>query len=314
LPEPDLAAACDSCIESQGCTVARACATSADCDAALRCIQACATEDCAYTCAAGHGADVAPFETDASVGAFADYRRLMEGSCANSCGTGAHWYCVGHVSWPVPKVAVSTFRDAVKDYVSGMPMAGVLVKACRLNDISCTQPVATGTTDEAGLVSLAIPNGMEGSAGLGWNGYAEFTAPTIMTQDGYFGSPSSDADDSAYDYVVTPSEAQLLEEAAGVTQDPLRGIVVAVVRDCLRDIAAGVDVAVSTADSLTVEYNSSFVRTTTTNADGIVIAFNVPRGTAEVTATPRAIGQVSSRVPLEVRDGRITQLLMIPTP
>ncbi|HLW44940.1 MAG TPA: hypothetical protein VKR78_01905, partial [Acidimicrobiales bacterium] len=107
----------------------------------------------------------------------------------------------------------------------------------------------------------------------------------------------------------TPSEGQTIvntvvaELDAGMA-DPSRGIVAVVVGDCTQQVAPGVEVTLSTADSQTIALNSDFGRSAPiTDSTGLVVFVLVPAGPVTVTAIPKATGKPSGKVDALVRVG-----------
>jgi hypothetical protein len=89
----------------------------------------------------------------------------------SQCGRGSDWSCVGHVTWHLPKSDTVTFTADVEDWVMrSSPVAGAEVAVCGADDPYCATPLGKGRTDDAGSVSLQVPQvrgprGLEGSLG-----------------------------------------------------------------------------------------------------------------------------------------------------
>ena len=180
--EPDVAAACQSCIVSNACDPTRACAASSDCDAINRCLLSCPTPDCFSACVISHGMDPTWNFLGANDdgGIFESFAQAQR-ACAAPCGLGSYWECVGHVSWPAPKSATTTYDFRVTDYSTGMGVPGVDLSVCSFTDPDCTQPLQVGTTDATGLASMPFQNTRNlpgGGGGLGLNGYLKGTSPS----------------------------------------------------------------------------------------------------------------------------------------
>ncbi len=323
ISEPAAALSCESCIEGNAkvCADARAAGTSVEGDAYWRCVLACQTEDCRLACGMNDPDGVtaeAPFQAD------------YAGACAASCGFGAYWACVGHVSWPPAKA--STWKDTFKvvDSTSHMGVPGLDVSVC-LN-CPCDTPgspvLAHARTDDAGVIAWMVPqvtnaNGL--GAGIGLDGCLEVTSPTMsyVPTFAYWGWPISEPvtdRSSSPNFVVNvlTQDAWAADQAMlGLKQDPARGWIGAIVFDCLGNLAPGVHVTTSDGDSAGItsfDFQPIGSEVEATTPGGVVIFFNVPPGLVTVSATPVALGTPSSQVTVNVAAGMETGLYMLPTP
>ena len=172
ISPPDAAVACQDCLTTNACDHARSCGTSAECDAFWRCYMACPFEyDCRQACANGH--ESAPWltTTNQTIRDDAPFFPDWSGTCASSCAFGGYWSCAGHVSWPFPKSTNSTFTLIARDAINtNLPLVGVDVSVCAGFDIPCAKPLAHGTTDSNGIVTLLLQNPRD-TVGFGLNGY-----------------------------------------------------------------------------------------------------------------------------------------------
>jgi hypothetical protein len=332
---PDAAAACQQCVTGSACSQEEACASSYPCTADLGPIylstvdfyEVYAETLCESSAAAGLtfniggqfkvcGRNPPTIESD---DAGSHLSTSFANSCTTACASGAYWACVGQVNWPSPEAPTTTLGFWIKDYVTDTRVAGALVRVCQPHDENCTQPLAMGTTDIVGQVSLTFQNGQATGAGLnngaGLNGFLRVTSPTIVPFDYYWGFPFVEAQvPSIFGTVITPSELQDQWNAVGVTTDPARGTVSVYVTDCRLNAASGVEVTLSPMDKLTQSFASTGASTTMTGPDGILTFANVPAGALQITATPLALGKPSSQVNIIVQAGYLTLATMYPTP
>jgi hypothetical protein len=322
LAEPGAAATCDACLKSNACQDARACGSSSDCDAYWRCYAACPTPDCRFACALEH---------DAGLQLLRPLQEDYSGICATPCAYGNYWACVGNVSWPGVSAPSVELVVPVIDFTNHLPVSGETVSVC----LSCpcgtsvTPVLAQGTTDDAGTVSLAVPQ-IVSAADVGLMGCVEVTSPDASTVPyfGYWGYPFSQAvvnpalgpgspaanlaAQSAQ--VFTPAEFAGATQYIGVTQLSGRGSIGAAVFDCLGNPAGGVQVAIDSHDPLITVYSASDDAGTTTAA-GLAFFYNVPPGTVQVTATPVSLGRGPSSVEtVIVAADTTTAVGMFPTP
>ncbi len=301
--EPDAAEPCGSCLATNACDVERACARSIDCDAINRCGLACPTLDCKEACQTAHGL-IVDFGSpaDAGTGPWPALESAAKGTCATACGIGGYWECVGKVSWPAPKTASSTIHFWELDLSSSSGVPGTNVSVCSAFDVGCTSPLKTGTTNGAGEVSLSFPNRDPDNPGVGFTGYLTLSGGDRLPGQLYWGFPLSEPDFFAFISSVTPALFQELVASSGVRVDPARSAMNVAVFDCLGNQAPGVMVTFDSMDSETVVHNGRgfAIPTPTTDSDGVVSFFNVPKGPVRVTATPTAIQRPSAIVEVTV--------------
>ncbi len=314
---PDAATACQNCVATNGCEVARTCGASVDCAAERLCKGVCATFDCAEACA---NAD------DAGYPAAIGLASITRGPCAGACARGADWSCVGHRNWPLPKPTADTVTMTiqVKDYTSGSLRSGVDVKVCDRNDVDCTSWLARGVTDTTGIVVLHVPNRVD-MGFLGLDGYLQLTSPEIVSDMLYWGFPLSEPDYALTDApasgwnaslrVFTLEELNQLGSSLGIPYDPSLSLLIALVNDCEFRAAPDVEVKTNPGTPTVKEFYGLSTTETATDPTYFSATFiGVPVGSIEVVATPRALNQPSSRETVNVRAGWVTGVMMAPTP
>jgi hypothetical protein len=334
ISEPDAAVACQQCLLERNCPQTEACASSELCVGFVMGFLAFPTLDsievseqtrCANSAALGLefligglsticGKNPPTLDADASLSSTAGAFAQSYGPCTTPCAIGNYWACVGHVTWPSPNSTTYTLGYTVADYVTSKPVEGALVQVCQPLDESCGVPLAHGTTDANGRVSLKFQNIRDGS-GLGLNGFLRTTGAGIVPLDLYWGFPLVEAQlPNLSGPAVAPTELQDQWNALNVMADPNRGTVVVTVGDCRIQTAPGVKITLSTADMSTQGFSTTGATTSTTGQSGVVVFANVPAVNTTITATPLALGKPSSQVTVTVHPGTITEALMYPTP
>jgi hypothetical protein len=222
------------------------------------------------------------------------------------------------VTWPFPTPGPSDLTLSVNESTTGSPVVGAIAKACHREDLTCANPISTGSTDASGKVTLALPDAP--AAGYGFQGYFDISSPQqAMVHYLYFLSfPLSEPHAQLAMLVLTPGALDGMVAVAHVTLDPTRGQVAVVAQDCLLTGAPGVSFAADAIDAQTRElyFIASELSTTATATDssGLAFFFNVPPGSLTIRATPKAVGTVSSTASLYVQPGALSFVQAIPTP
>lgn len=113
-------AACTTCVASTCCAEASACAGDEACAALSRCYRACTYPSCPEDCDARAGAA----STSAKATALA---ACLSGTCADACGYGTQWSCVGAFHWPAKMEGTVPYTVHATAFTDGSPMAGVKI-------------------------------------------------------------------------------------------------------------------------------------------------------------------------------------------
>jgi hypothetical protein len=277
---------------------------------------------------ASRGLDIAWFYAPPDAGKSAltsTYADFVRAGTTCSSAAGNYWECVGHLSWRPVNAAYTTLQARVQAF-SGSPLAELEVAVCAVGDPDCTGPLASGQTDDAGMVTLQIPL-HAGTVSSFTRIRSTTTSPTqVVPTYAYDAWPLTEArriagsgpgritgDQLGYGVLTTSSAAQE-QSVTGVTPDPTRGNVGLQVEDCMGVPASGVSVALSTADSQTVTVDGHFVRSDSiADTKGRLAFLNVPVGPARVTANVPGIGPLGT-VDVYVRSSTTTGVLFRPTP
>lgn len=153
------------------------------------------------------------------------------------------------------------------------------VHACDASDDACATPLASATTNDAGVATLVLPPGA-----ATFDGYIEVIGYEMPTNLIFFDGRAA-SDTGFYDLEITTRAALAIsQQLAGATLDPQRGLVRIEAHDCAGAAAPGVALAVSTADRATTFAYSTGDGTgyspdgKTTDSTGVAVAFGVKDG------------------------------------
>jgi hypothetical protein len=242
------------------------------------------------------------------------------GVCGAECGSGADWTCVGHVTFARPQAGTFTYDITVRLLATGAFVSEVKVEICDAIDAACN-PVASGTTDPNGRVSLTFNNSSRTGSGLGNYYYIKATSldaasPVIAPTLAYITTPLVQSGAPLTLEVFSPG-LPLVQNDLMMQQDPNLGVMLAFADDCRWDTAPGVQISAAGVDA-GAYYGfgtTSGATATATDNSGDAIFMNVPPGPIELTAKPLALGgTTSSRVNVGVRAGYVTLVALAPTP
>jgi len=306
---PDAAQGCQDCIEnSPACTPALTCAQSAACEISGHCAYACPTPDCRAACASDGGDDNALVNAAFLAGAL----------CYQPCLIGEDWSCVNHVVWPPATSTTQQVTLTLGDLSTSnsSPVAGVSARACKAGDESCSPPLSTGTSDDAGMVTL--PN-LVSSFPLGFAGHFELLPPAAYVPSIFYLSFPLSVTDARLSLSLVP-QTSFDQAFTDLNITPLagRGHVWVVVEDCLQLPASKVVVK---PDGLTdpsarivyVANGDPSPAATSTDPSGSVYLLNVPPGTLTLHAIPDATGIESSAATIYVEPGMLSIVWLLPT-
>jgi hypothetical protein len=320
VAEPDTAASCQACLGNNNgaCQSARALGTSAEGDAYLRCILTNPTEDLRQLCQARHDAGAALFQA---------FQSDWVGTCGTDCGRGRNWACVSHVSWPITPLGLVTTSFRIIDFNTKQAVVGATAAVCPgCPCLAGDEPLASGVSDEGGIVELQFQNVASDGLGHGLNGCFHVTgadaggSPSIAEMYVYWDYPVSVGSNNATDptdYVqsVTPLELGGLLADFSVPQDATRGNLAVTVKDCLGNTAPGVDLSIDGPDAgVRPFYGSNPSASSPTPDDGTGGFLNVPQGLHIITAQPAGLAQPSSKFQVYVQAGGLTEAQMYPMP
>jgi hypothetical protein len=324
ITSPDTATACQDCFGANACTSEQACTSSADGDAYVRCLVACATPDCRQTCATTHTSGVT---------LCSPMIRAFSGTCSTPCGFGRFWGCVGSVSWPLAEWNNVVMTGEVDSIPSLTPVGqGVDVSVSEYCPPGVTGVLAQGQTNDSSMVTLLVPQAFGGAGtGHGLDGCLIVTSPSYLQTFWYWGYPLTAPAVTWQEHYdagtpIEPSVGYLplfgtalvmqLTTTLGGTPDSTRGVLSFGVHDCLGDPAPDVQVTTNVQDpEMRVTYGTTLDLTATaTDSTGIVTIVNVPVGPVTLTATPLALKRPSSSITVAVAAATLTAGGLYPTP
>jgi hypothetical protein len=221
--------------------------------------------------------------------------------------------CVGNVVWDTPEGGVTEAVVEIQAIDFGLgSVADVEVVACAADDLTCANPLASGTTNAAGTLQLTVPVGSDG-----FFGYFLGTKTGLVDVIGYPESPVV-GDGGVVQLPMNPLEA--LEGAWDPVQtfDVARGTL-AVIGHLCADEGGGFTLTTDGSDGQTV------IGYETLASDGALIpgapvavgdlagVANHPTGLTTVTLTMVG-GAIFAQRPLLVRANTLTYTVMKPTP
>lgn len=235
---------------------------------------------------------------------------------SGNASSGPSWECLGAVCFGPPQSANSAVTLHAIDYLNSANEPGITVKACAEGDDACDHPLATEETDAMGLVTLLVP--LPGP-NHGFMGHFEMTHPDKIPTIVHLYPPVTGAMAHFTVGVFNQAQLELVSSIAGADNvKPGRGHVGALAQDCALENAAGIQFTLEAEDDLTTRAylvnNIPSTTATQTDTTGAVGYFNVPPGVtlihSELVQGHIAVGTV----PLLVKEGMVTTLVVPPTP
>lgn len=301
--DPDAAASCTACTATHSCESARGCATDPTCSAIAACAALCVSQDCFTNCTA-----------DVDAGTAELYGASLLVNCKTECAIGASWACGGHSTPPFSKSNQTALTLTIQNIDNGQPVAGATVNACHNYDIDCGSPLATGTTDAQGKLTLALPVAIPP---YGFQGYFEVSAPTLVPYLFFLEFPLSEPAVTLFiGQVQTPATIAAFYAAAGAFPDPKRGHIDIQAYDCHWIPAPNVTASAAGSDDKTLAFylvNGAYsASATATDWSGEAVFMNMPIGPTTVEVTPLAVGHPVARLPIFVRAGAVSRVFLRP--
>lgn len=251
--------------------------------------------------------------------------------CTDECNAGRIWSCNRAFDALAPVPGHDGAKCLVKyvDAVSGKPLAGLDVRACRRDDTGCKAPQsATASTDETGRATLEVtwPPPSPISPKPGFDGYLEVTSKTVQPPWWpllrFTGRREiGDWSDPAVLFNGNAPEVKLALLAAGVQLDTsLSGFAVEIV-DCLGVPAPGIRFEVTIepgGKSVPLVYMDATgtldPSLTATSASGIAFAANLLGESGEAVGRFADSGLVASQTRFVLRTGATHSVVLQPEP
>jgi hypothetical protein len=223
----------------------------------------------------------------------------------------ADYGCAGNIAYPPQSGPTVDLQVTVLYFEYEAPLPNIPVSACDASDLTCANPLATGTSDTAGTVALRVPN-----AGDGFRGFLYAAPNGWWPQFAYWSSPLASG---SVTLVMGPSNL------AGPTPDPGHGVLWIFAEGCSSTPAFGASLSIAgtdsrtqitmTSDGFTASALTTFPTWTGTPTDvAYAMAFvnDIPVGNASVTTTYGGARVGNATVP--IRDGALVSLVLGPTP
>lgn len=299
----DAAAGCQTCMLNHVCNPALACAQDRECQAVAWCRQSNPYLDSVEACDGVH---------DAGADAFAAFSGDLSNSCPTTCSLGNQWYCVGNLPQPTlssPPVEASAY---FYEYLTNQPVANATVTACSENDVGCSRTLSTATTDDAGLATVRFPGNMQA---FGPTGYVQVTGANLFPTLVFWGYSLTQR---AVLWIFDTIHVERRQPAVSPSPGPGRSL----------DSRAGrrrrvglrqharlwrtFEIEPSNPDTRIFHVSGGAISLTAASTDstGGALIVNVPvsTNTVQITATPNALGRVSSIETGFVRAGALTAI------
>jgi hypothetical protein len=289
---------CDACARASCCGVEETCAADPNCAEAYDCIRTCKLPDCVSRC----------LQTLDPPAPIAGLRSCLNQNCADTCGFGTDWSCVGMFGWPTAKSSTITFRLHILDLITSNNVVGATITACPATG-GCSTPVATATSDMGGIATLTVPS----PSFLGFFGYFRAAATGYRPALGFIGKPATENQDGL---IVLANENDVLaleKQYSFQLKDADHGILTATALDCNGLGAPGVVFTYGTkdADTLAIYFNGAGGMSTTHAGTGGFA--NVPVSADVVVAhLGTADGPVVGSTGVRVDAGTITEAVIFP--
>lgn len=223
------------------------------------------------------------------------------------------WGCLGNVHWSTGAAREVSLSVMVVDVMTSGPPADLHIQACAKLDVSCATPLpATFSSDAQGRVVAKV--------GAGFEGYLEFTSPTITPALFFVVRPVwEDTVVPNVLPVVSPQGFEGIAQAIGTTLDlATMGHAYALGSDCLEVPAEGVRLEIDKENSSTARYymiNQVPVGTApATDASGSGGFLNLEPGFTKITGYVSSTGARVGEAGFVVRAGAVSYPRVLPTP
>lgn len=185
---------------------------------------------------------------------------------------------------PIHTDATATIlaTGSVADYAgltgNGNMLAGVQVT---LNRLAGGAALGTATSDISGIYELTATTG-----GAAVDGYFELSGTGFVTLRYYPRAPLYKGGAVRKLSMLTTAEAASIATAAGVTQDPAKGIAIVRLTSCQGSTQEGFAVSVSgPCDIRYLDAGGTTFTASATSSAGFAVVFNIPPGTVSIGAT-----------------------------
>lgn len=231
------------------------------------------------------------------------------------------WGCLGNVKWGIQDVVAPkvTLHQRFVHLIGEGPVAQMNVQACGRLDPSCTTPLGTGITNDAGAVTLTVPRYFEGFLSLDPPATFPNMVPSFIS---ILPPPGIDDDPDASSppaHLNSQNELNALLKEVGTSFHPDLANLLAIVLDCQGQVTSGVTLTLSSIDSATVSYytddtGTPSVTSKETGSGGGAGFVNAPTGPLTVTADVIGIGKRFGTYTFFMKAGHNTFVAIPPGP
>jgi hypothetical protein len=222
-----------------------------------------------------------------------------DGSLKGSTFEDPAWSCLDTLpaAEPASEEPQVSFSMPIIESISGLPPAGLQVRACQLLDVPCSMP-STPTPvgpSEDGLVHLSLPRGFTGFLEI----TSEDTAPALFFMHAAL---ERDTQAEALPLISARGLAALAANNGAELDLQSSGLIVVRTYDCLAKPAGGVELTNDRGGQVFVFVEGlPRVGLTVTDVAGLGGFMNVPPGFVRVTGRHVETGEISGAESLVVR-------------
>lgn len=255
-------------------------------------------------------------QTDADCGA----RGFGDASCVDQVCTiaagGTMWGCLGNIEDVIPDPSRTIQVEVDLVFAVGGAAVGpqTVINVCDKLDVDCSDADSTLPRglqpDGNGRLRVEVPEGFDG--------FFTLNGPDIIDSRFYVGEPLLGPPSIQALQVLSPEDFTTLATLAGDAPDPTRGSSIVLVVDCNGDGAGGVTLNGANADASSVPFyliNQQPVPSATeTDSDGFGGYFNLPLGSAVVSATRASDGAFVGESSFQVAADTMSYVLVSPGP
>lgn len=304
---------CVECAESMCAQAEAECRADADCVAYTQCVAATPTPVGQAACRVRYASWVNSGDVRARDLTGPYGQCVFRDNCAAQCDGNADLSCVGNFGWPTTAESSIPLTLYLTDAIDQTKfVAGVRVKVCKPDDAACTSPQSQGTTDDKGMVMLALPPLLSRS----FTGYLEITGqdlfPTLLKFGWNIATPTTQVISVVNKDTFTSS----IEFISGLKLDQTRGMLQLRLLGCNGVGVKGASFTASSADGKTrywyIDNGLPKLDATETNVLGAGGVIDVPVGATSITGTRASDHMVVSRADALVRANFMTVVIMAP--
>ncbi len=304
---------CSACLArtAVGCEAFAACGLESDCARWIMCVGECRDPPCGEEC---------PFSGTKPQTDLLAALPVVSEACAQACGLGGSWGCVGDYSWGAATDPNITLRVHVTDAMSSQPVVGASVALCFPADHTCETPLSDATTGEDGIAELSADIGRWPA---GFPGFFRIVGPAGEPDYppvlGYRSRPMIASGDIETSLLTRSILTMLAGQYSDEPPPEDAPVLATVIHDCQGFPSAGV--VLSAGEGTRPAYMSTsgpLPEATSTTTAGLAIFPAVPTGDGDLaivtlTASLEETGGEVASLPVPVLAGHVTAAHLFPT-